>query len=282
MNHSEDLTLPDWQCEKCNLYSPQTSSALYLWCTKCEKIICALCIGQCNSEAHSWMPASEIIYELKESIIHVNAEMIKSVESMKITGKDTRRSLHGLTRTLTDLKKQCEGVSEVIKVLSNALNERQNIADVRRMETDEHLPFTSILVQKLRSEIEDNKNLAQEASAMTQLFSGLIKQSDNICKDARNLMNSFLLEKKVGDEIKDDVSIQLEDDVISHKSNVNAFGDNMLDDDEYNVTVREAKHNVANQDEHMEDSEKTGILDETATMLLADTDVKEPISADRL
>ncbi|VDN00321.1 unnamed protein product, partial [Onchocerca ochengi] len=110
------------------------------------------------------MPASEIIYELKENIIYANAEMAKSVGSMKITGKDTMRSLHGLIRTLTELKKQCEGVTEVIKVLSDALNERQNAADIRRTEMDEHLPFTSILVRKLRAEIEDNKNLAQEAS----------------------------------------------------------------------------------------------------------------------
>ncbi|VDN00492.1 unnamed protein product, partial [Onchocerca ochengi] len=69
-----------------------------------------------------------------------------------------------LIRTLPELKKQCEGVTEVIKVLSDALNERQNAADIRRTEMDEHLPFTSILVRKLRAEIEDNKNLAQEAS----------------------------------------------------------------------------------------------------------------------
>ncbi|VDP20595.1 unnamed protein product [Onchocerca flexuosa] len=184
------------------------------------------------------MPASEIIYELKESIIYANAEMAK-------------------------------GVTEVIKVLSEALNERQNAADIRRTEMDEHLPFTSILVRKLRTEIEDNKNLAQEASTMTQLLSSLVKQLDNICKDARNLMNSFSLEKKLGVEVKDDVSIQYEEDVVSHKSNVNAFGDNMIDDDEYDVTVREAKRDIVKQDEHMEKSEKTGVLDETALM---DTD----------
>ncbi|VDK79855.1 unnamed protein product [Litomosoides sigmodontis] len=231
MNRSEDLTLPDWQCEKCNLYSPQTSSALYLWCTICEKIVCALCIGQCNGEAHPWMPASEIIYELKGRIVFTNAEMTK-------------------------------GVSEVVKVLSDVLNERQSNADMRRTQTDEHLPFTSILIQKLRAEIEDNKNLAQETSAIASLFSNLIKQSDGICKDARNLINSFLLEKKLGTERKDDTKIELEVDTLSHKSNVNAFGDNILDDDGYDVTVREVKH----EDESMEDSGKTGILDETATI----------------
>lgn len=66
--------------------------------------------------------------------------------------------------------------------------------------------------------------------------------ADSICKDARNLINSFLLEKKLGTEVKDDTNIELEVDTISHKSNLNAFGDNMLDDDECDVTVREVKH----------------------------------------
>ncbi|VIO99376.1 Uncharacterized protein BM_BM8882 [Brugia malayi] len=278
MNQSEDLTLPDWQCEKCNLYSPHTSAALYLWCANCEKIICAFCIGQCSNETHSWMPASEIIYELKENIVYTNAEMSKSVGNMKITGKDAIRSLHGLMQTLTELKKQCEGVSEVIKVLSETLNERQNAADVRRKETNEHRPFTSILIQKLRVEIKDNKCLAEEATAIALLFGNLIKQSDNICKDARNLMNSFSLEKKVEIEAKANDNIELEDDAISQKSNVNAFGDNLLDNDEYDVTVREVKR----EDDSTEDSGKTGILDETATVPLTDTTVKKKIETEQM
>lgn len=69
-----------------------------------------------------------------------------------------------------------KGVNEVVKVLSDVLNERQNSADIRRTQTDEHLPFTSILIQKLRAEIENNKNLAQETSAVALLFSNLVKQ----------------------------------------------------------------------------------------------------------
>lgn len=64
----------------------------------------------------------------------------------------------------------------MLKVLSNALIARQNSAEIRRTETDEHLPYTSILVRKLREEIEDNKNLAQEGSALAVLFANLIKQ----------------------------------------------------------------------------------------------------------
>ncbi|EFO22049.2 hypothetical protein LOAG_06439 [Loa loa] len=197
---------------------------------------------------------------------------------MKITGKDAMRSLHGLTQTLTELKKQCQGVSDVVEVLSNTLNERQNAANIRRAETDEHLPFTSILVRKLRIEIEDNKNLAQEASAMALLFSNLIKQSDDICKDARKLMNSFLLEKKLEVEGEEDANIELEDGAVSPKSNVNAFGDNVLDDDEYDVTVREVKR----EDDRMEASGKTGVQDETTEMPLTDAAVKEAISTEQM
>lgn len=50
-----------------------------------------------------------------------------------------------------------------------------------------------------------------------------------------------MLEKKLGVGGKNDANIELEDDAISHKSNVNAFGDSMLDEDEFDVTVREAK-----------------------------------------
>ncbi|CAG9537854.1 unnamed protein product [Cercopithifilaria johnstoni] len=232
---------------------------------------------QCNNETHPWMPASDIIYELKGRIAYTSAEMAKSVGKMKITGKDAMRSIHGLIQILTELKKQCEGVSEVVKVLSDALIERQNNADIRRTETDEHLPFTSILIRKLRAEIEDNKNLAQESSAIALLFDNLIKQSDDICKDARNLMNSFLLEKKLRIEGKDDANIELEDDTTSHKSNVNAFGDNMLDDDECDITVREVK-----RDERAEDSGRTGILDETVTMPSTDTVIKKTVSTDEM
>uniref|UniRef100_A0A0R3S1E1 GIT domain-containing protein n=1 Tax=Elaeophora elaphi TaxID=1147741 RepID=A0A0R3S1E1_9BILA len=243
-----------------------------------EKVKCVRS-GQCNNETHPWMPASEIIFGLKGRIAYTNAEMAKSVENVEITGKDAMRSLHGLIKILTELKKQCEGVSEVVKVLSDALIDRQNNADIRRTGTDEHLPFTSILIQKLRAEIEDNKSLAQEASAVAVLFGNLIKQSNDICKDARNLMNSFSLEKKLEVERKDNVNIELEDDVISQKSNLNAFGDNMLDDNEYDVTVREAKR----EDERMEDSGKTGVLNETATMpSAADTAVKKTTSTDQM
>ncbi|KAL3985615.1 hypothetical protein ACH3XW_39335 [Acanthocheilonema viteae] len=278
MNHSEDLTLPDWQCERCNLYSPQTSAALYLWCAKCEKIVCALCIGQCSNETHPWMPASEIIYELKGRIVYTSAEMVKTVENMKIIGEDAMRSLHGLNQILTELKKQCEGINEVFNVLSDALIERRNAADIRRTETDEHLPFTSTLIRKMRAEIEDNKNLAHEASALILLFNNTIKQSDDICKDARSLINSLLLEERVGVKRKDGANIELEDDIISHESNGNAFGDNMLEDDEYNVTVREVKR----EDERMEDSGKTGILDETAPMQSTGTAVMKTISTDKM
>lgn len=72
--------------------------------------------------------------------------------------------------------------------------------------------------------------------------------ADDICKDARNLINSFSLERKVSAERKDNINIELEDDTISHNSNINAFGDNMLDGDEYNITVREVKR----EDERME------------------------------
>uniref|UniRef100_A0A915PU74 Uncharacterized protein n=1 Tax=Setaria digitata TaxID=48799 RepID=A0A915PU74_9BILA len=216
------------------------------------------------------MPASEIIYQLKTGIIYANAEMAKSVGSMKSTGKDTMRSILGLIQTLTQLKKQCEGVTEVIKVLSDTLNERQNASEIRRTETDEHLPFTSIFVRKLRAEIEDNKNLAQEASAMTIIFNDLIKQSDNICKDARILMNSFLLEKKLAVEVKKEGDGEVDDDTISQKSNVNAFGDNMIDDDEYNITVREAKRDIVQQDDRTEGSGKTGIPDESDTIASVD------------
>lgn len=64
----------------------------------------------------------------------------------------------------------------MVQVLSDALIERQSAADIRRTETDEHLPFTSIMVQKLRAEIENNKSLAEEASSMALLFGSLIKK----------------------------------------------------------------------------------------------------------
>lgn len=34
-------------------------------------------VGQCKNESHAWMPASEIIYELKGRIALTNGEMFK-------------------------------------------------------------------------------------------------------------------------------------------------------------------------------------------------------------
>lgn len=82
----------------------------------------------------------------------------------------------------------------MVNTLSDTLNERQNAADSRRAETDEHLPFTSILVRKLQAEIEDNKSLAQEASNMALLFSNLIKQSiqSRVISCSINKLSNFL------------------------------------------------------------------------------------------
>ncbi|EJW69913.1 hypothetical protein WUBG_19180 [Wuchereria bancrofti] len=91
-------------------------------------------------------------------------------------------------------------------------------------------------------------------------------------------MNSFSLEKKVEVEAKENDNIELEDSAISQKSNVNAFGDSLLGDDEYDVTVREIKR----EDDRTEDSGKTGVLDETATAPLTDTTVKKGIGTDQM
>lgn len=61
-------------------------------------------------------------------------------------------------------------------------------------------------------------------------------------------MNSFSLEKNFEVGENEGANIELEDSVLSRKSNVNASGDSSLEDDECDVTVREVKR----EDERME------------------------------
>ncbi|VDM97926.1 unnamed protein product [Thelazia callipaeda] len=279
MSCSQDSTLPDWQCEKCNLYSPQTSASLYLWCTKCEKILCALCIGKCSNESHQWVVASEIIFKLKSDMICTNAEMSKAVENMKICGEDTLRSLHGLHSTLEHLKKQCEGVTDVIRALTEALKDRQNSAHKFHMETDEHIPFTSVYVRKFQAQIKSSRNLTEEATAMIFTLNNVVKQSDDICKDARILMNSFSFESKTDSEVQSHAKMESLNESLSDKSSVNGFGD-MLSAHEYNLTFGKTGTDVHQEttdvsmvsNKDFQDPEQTGILNKSDSTLADETD----------
>ncbi|VDN25463.1 unnamed protein product [Gongylonema pulchrum] len=155
------------------------------------------------------------------------------------------RTLQGLDRTLKELENQCQGIAEATKVLLNALKAQLNEADLRRAQIDEHAPFSSSVVDKLRAEIQANKHLANEASTMILNFNKVVTQSDGICKDARILMNSLVFEEKANNR---------KTTVPKMAPNGEASGD-ISDDDSYDDTVCEATRHAVNKGDHKEVTE---------------------------
>uniref|UniRef100_A0A914ZK05 Vinculin n=3 Tax=Parascaris univalens TaxID=6257 RepID=A0A914ZK05_PARUN len=198
MNYT--LRYPDWQCENCNLYSPNTSGALFLWCEECEKIICGVCTQKCLKRKHKPVIASEIMSQLKSEVIIANASITKSITDMQISSMNAMQTITGLADTLKELKTRCEAINDVTKTVASVMKAQKEKGAEWHKSTRPDVPITSFFVKRMRAQLAANKTLINDAVALVVSLMQTVRGADEICSKVRALMNSVSTEWQMDEE----------------------------------------------------------------------------------